>query len=156
MSQPSKMFVAREMLQTSARYQLQRYQIDHYFKFVKSDTPYCFTYILIPCTPDELCLQAEKSSKNSGAILVRMFYSPFTNFKEYLEKFHSEQAQILYLLVIVPLVSHQTTPDMKSKQTIPTKPNPTKTNPTKLNPTKQNQTTSNKTKINKETNETDK
>ena len=29
---------------------------------------------------------------NSGAILVRMFYSPFANFKEYLKKFHSEQA----------------------------------------------------------------
>ena len=50
MSQPYKMFIAREIMHKSWRYQTQRIDIrlTFYFKFLKSDSPYCFAYISAP------------------------------------------------------------------------------------------------------------
>ena len=45
MSQPSEMFIAREIMHKFWQYQIQRFCIDHYFEFLKSDTAYCFAYI---------------------------------------------------------------------------------------------------------------
>ena len=48
MSQPPKMFIAKEIMHKSRRYHIQRYKMDPYLTFLKSDTPYCFAYISAP------------------------------------------------------------------------------------------------------------
>ena len=48
MSQSSKIFIAREIMHKSRQYQISRYYIIDNFKFLKSDTPYCFAYISAP------------------------------------------------------------------------------------------------------------
>ena len=89
MSQSSKIFIAREIMHKSRQYQISRYQIINNFKFLKSDTPFCFAYISAPLyrtekflysrqsygshLSNELCpsllayLQLEKFSKKCGA-----------------------------------------------------------------------------------------
>ena len=44
-SKPSKMFIARKIMNKSWWYHISRYQIIQHFKFLKSDTPYYFSYI---------------------------------------------------------------------------------------------------------------
>ena len=48
MSRPSKIFIAREIMDKSWRYRIQRNEYDFYLKFLKSDNPYWFAYILAP------------------------------------------------------------------------------------------------------------
>ena len=42
MSQTTKIFIAREIMRKLLLYQISRYKIVHYSKFLKSDTPYIF------------------------------------------------------------------------------------------------------------------
>ena len=89
MSQPSKMFIARETLHKSWQYQISRHQFFQFSNILKSYTPFYFTYISAPKNrtekflysrrsygshlSNELCprllayLQPEKLSKNCGA-----------------------------------------------------------------------------------------
>ena len=46
MSQPYQMFKIREIMHKSRRYQISRYQIIHYFKFLKYDNPILFGFYL--------------------------------------------------------------------------------------------------------------
>ena len=61
MSQPSKIFIARENMHKSQQYQISRYQIVNDFKFLKSDTPYCFAYISAPFYRTEKFLYSRQS-----------------------------------------------------------------------------------------------
>ena len=99
MSQPSKMFIARETLHKSWQYQISRHQFFQFSNILKSYTPFYFTYISAPENrtekflysrrsygshlPNELCprllayLQPEKLSKNCGAFFSgHPVYSP--------------------------------------------------------------------------------
>ena len=39
------MYIGREIKHESRQYQISRYKIVHYFKFLKSNIAYCFAYI---------------------------------------------------------------------------------------------------------------
>ena len=97
MSQPSKMFIAKETLHKSWQYQISRRQIFQYSNILKSDTPFHFTYISAPeyltekflysrqsygshlseklCSSLLACLQPEKLSKNCGTFLLGFFWA---------------------------------------------------------------------------------
>ena len=48
MSQAPNMFIAREIMYKSRQYQISRNLIAHYFKLLKSDTPYFFVSTSAP------------------------------------------------------------------------------------------------------------
>ena len=60
-SQPSKMVIDREFMYESQWYQISKYQIAHYFKYLKSDTPYCFAYISLSWYRTEMFLYSRES-----------------------------------------------------------------------------------------------
>ena len=60
-SQPPRMFIAREIMHKSRQYQISRHKIFQYSNILKSDTPFYFTYISAPEYRTEKFLYSRRS-----------------------------------------------------------------------------------------------